>query len=374
MFSITTLLLFLLVLSVLVFVHELGHFLAARRSGMRVDEFGFGFPPKIFGIKRGETLYSINAIPLGGFVRIHGESGQDRDNERSFANKSIPKRLMVLAAGVIMNMLLAMVLLSVGLMIGLPTAIDGDNVPAGATVSERVIRVVSVLQDSPANLAGVEPGDILLSIDQNEVSSTDAARDYIGANGGEGIHLEVLRGEEKVGIDVTSASVAELATPGIGVGLIDTATISYGPFRAVFEGVKASFVMAYDIFATFFDLIKQLVFTRTIDAEISGPVGIAVLTGEAASLGFAYLLQFAAVLSINLAVLNLLPIPALDGGRILFVLIEVIRRKPNNAQVEGIVHGVGMLCLMGLIALVTYHDIVRFGGSILGAFRSFVGI
>lgn len=374
MFSITTLLLFLLVLSVLVFVHELGHFWAARRSGMRVDEFGFGFPPRIFGIKRGETLYSINAIPLGGFVRIHGESGQDRENERSFAHKSIPQRLFVLVAGVVMNMLLAMVLLSVGFMIGLPTALDGSSVPNGATITNQVVRVVSVIKDSPADLAGIESGDILLSVDQKEVSSTDMARERILASGEEGIHIGILRGEEKVDLDVKTVSLSEMETPGIGVGLIDTATISYGPFRAVFEGVKASFVMAYDVFGSFAALLKQLIVTRTAPSDISGPVGIAVLTGQAASLGFAYLLQFAAVLSINLAVLNLLPIPALDGGRVLFVLIEAVRRKANDAKVEGIVHGVGFLCLMLLIVVVTYNDILRFGGDILGSIRTFVGI
>lgn len=373
MFSISTLLLFLLVLSVLVFVHELGHFWTARRSGMRVDEFGFGFPPRLFGIKRGETLYSINAIPLGGFVRIHGESGQDRDDERSFAHASIPKRLVVLVAGVAMNLLLAAALLSFGFMVGLPTSVDGP-LPKGATVRDEVVRISSIAPGSPAEEAGIASGDVLVGLDAMPVNSSDAARAYIQEHGDEGVHITLQRKQEQLEVDVVSADLPDFQVRGVGIGLIETATISYPIWRAIPEGIRATAASTWGVIRAFYDLLHQLVVERSVSSEISGPVGIAVLTGEAASLGFAYLLYFAAILSINLAVLNLLPIPALDGGRIVFVLIEAVRRKPNDAKVESTVHGIGFLCLMALVVLVTYRDIVHFGGGILGALRSFVGI
>ena len=369
----TTILLFLVILSVLVFAHEFGHFIVAKKSGMKVEEFGFGFPPRAFSIRRGDTEYSVNWIPLGGFVKIKGESGQHREETDSFASKPAWKRFLVLIAGVAMNLLTAWVLLSAGFMFGLPTAVDGD-MPAGATVSEATTRVVTVAAGSPAARAGIEAGDELVSMDGRAFEGVEEARAYIRQEGDGGIDAVVKKKDGAfVTASVTSEDLADAGVHGIGVGLVRTGLVSFSPPRAIVQGATATVAYTIEVVRSFVDLLKNLVVHQKVSVDLSGPVGIAVMTGEAASLGVTYLLQFAALLSINLAVVNVLPFPALDGGRILFLLIEVIRRKAVDQRVEAIVHTAGFAILMTLIVLVTYRDFVKFGGQMWGAVRGMVG-
>lgn len=368
-----TILLFLAILSVLVFVHELGHFWVARKMGMKVDEFGFGFPPRAWGIKRGDTFYSLNWIPVGGFVKIKGESGEDRHAHDSFASKGKLARFAVLFAGVAMNFLAACVLLSFGFLAGMPTIIDGP-LPPGAQVRDQDVRVMSVYPNSPAFRAGVVPGDTLISLDGQPFADSQAARDFISANGGMGVDVVVhpAKGADKT-VRLVSEPLGDTGRTGFGVGLVDTGTVSLPVHRAVLHGFVSAAALTRDVVLAFTNLLTSL-FTRTpVSADLTGPVGIAVMTGDAAALGLGSLLQFMAVLSANLAVVNLLPFPALDGGRILFLLIEAIRRKPADERIEAAAHNAGFLILFLLILLVTFQDFMHFGGRMLDGLKSFVG-
>ncbi|PIR47308.1 RIP metalloprotease RseP [Candidatus Uhrbacteria bacterium CG10_big_fil_rev_8_21_14_0_10_50_16] len=356
-----TALIFIAVLAVLVLAHEFGHFAVAKWSGMRVDEFGFGFPPKLFGIKRGETEYTINLIPLGGFVKIHGESGEERDDPRSFASKSIWKRFLVLVAGVTMNVLLAWVLLSAGFMAGLPTAIDGGDF-AGGNVKDEQVQITYVLPGSPAEEVGLVLGDRVLSVNGQSVIDAAQTRELIGlAQAGEELELVIARtGEDQSRTIMVAPVQIEEGLIAIGTQLTTVGYVSFPPHLALLNGATSTANMVAMTAVGFWDLLGRLVTGKGLGGDVSGPVGIAVLTGQVADLGFVYLLNFAAVLSVNLAILNILPFPALDGGRVFFLLIELIRRKPVTPKFEATVHAAGFAMLMILVVLVTYKDLLRF--------------
>ncbi|MBI2473308.1 RIP metalloprotease RseP [Candidatus Uhrbacteria bacterium] len=369
-----TLLIFLIVLSLLVFVHELGHFLMAKRMGMKVEEFGFGFPPRIWGIKRGETTYSVNAIPLGGFVKIKGESGEHSHDEDSFASKKAWQRFLVLIAGVAMNIFLAVALFSVGYMIGLPSVID-DSLPSSARVMDEKIVVMQVLENSPAQAAGIVSGDEIVSVGGIAFTRDEEARAYFAQHAGEGVEV-VVKGEDETlrTLTLTSTYLPEAKTTGVGIGFLSTGLVAYPFFQAIGQGISTTYQFTFEILKAFGSLIRDLVVTQQVSMDLSGPVGIAVMTGKVAAMGLIYLLQFTAVLSINLAIINVLPFPALDGGRILFLLIEKIRGRAVNQKIEVVVHNLGFMLLMVLVVLVTYKDFVTFGDQIWGAIKSMVSI
>ncbi len=367
MFS--TLLIFLVILTVLVFVHELGHFLAAKRSGAKVLEFGFGFPPRLFGIKRGDTVYSINWIPLGGFVRIKGESGESSDQD-SFSAQPAWKRFCILMSGVGMNMLLAIFLFAILFSMGAPTSLD-QQLPKGARVQERKIQVLRVLPDSSAEQAGLRFGDIIVSIDGQSIESVKQVQDYNASHANQRETVVVKRGNEQRTVSLTPTA-SETGKPAVwGIGLTEIGLVKFPWYQAIFYSFRSTFILAWQIIASLITLFVDLIAHQKVAAEISGPVGIAAMTGQVAQLGFLYLVQFAALLSINLAVINILPFPSLDGGRILFLLVEKLRRRPTPARIEALVHTIGFATLLGLIALVTVRDIGQFSGK-LGRFISSV--
>lgn len=351
-----TFIIFILVLSVLVLVHEFGHFWTAKKMGMAVDEFGIGFPPRAWSIKYKGTTYSINWLPLGGFVKIKGEDGEFRSDPDSFVSKKPWQRFIVLAAGVVMNFLLAVVLLSVGFMVGLPQSVEGIK---DAQVTDRKLQVIEVLKDSPAQIADLKIGDDLKSLNGTPLSTvadlTERALPLLDQTA----TLEILRDGQTLTKEVDVKVLKETGKPGIGVGLMATGIVKYGPFRAVWEGLLATIHLTGQMVVGFYEIIKNIVIGKGPGMEVSGPIGIAVMTGEVARLGFAYLIQFTALLSINLAVINFLPFPALDGGRAIFVILEQIRRKPVKQKVEAIFHAAGFALLMLLVVIVTFKDIVR---------------
>ena len=358
---ILTVLLFIAILSVLVFVHELGHFLMARACGMKVEEFGFGFPPKAFGIRRGDTLYSINWIPIGGFVRIKGENGNDKFDHDSFSSKKPWQRFLVLIAGVAMNFFLAAVLLSIGFMIGLPSVIDKD-IPIHAIAHNDHLSVMQVLADSPAAHAGVMTGDAIVSINGSQIASADVARTYMHDHGQAGMDMVFQKPDAKLlTVHVTSEplNVNGSKTVGIGIAFERTATLSYPFYFAIPQGVVATWEFTGDILNSFGGLLKNLVVSHRVGVDLSGPVGIAVMTGQVAAMGFVYVLQFAAILSLNLGVVNVLPFPALDGGRIFFLAIEKLRGKAMNERAEILMNNLGFLVLMALVVFVTVKDVVK---------------
>ncbi|MDD5341677.1 MAG: RIP metalloprotease RseP [Patescibacteria group bacterium] len=357
---ITTVLLFLIILGILVFVHEAGHFYAARKMGMKVEEFGFGFPPKIWSrTGKDGVVYSINWIPLGGFCKIKGEDGDSLDSD-SFAAKKAWRRAIVLIAGVVMNFLLCAVLLSFGFMVGLPQSVDQQSLAAGI-VKDYKVQVVSVLDGKPAQAAGVLTGDILLSADGKPVNGIQNLVQYTTGKIGQPVDFKFQRDGQTIDKEITIADLGE-GRGGIGVGLIETGIVTYPVHLAVWNGFKMTGILAGQFALAFYDIIKNLIIGKPLGVDVSGPVGIAVLTGQVAKMGLVYILQFTALLSLNLAIINILPFPALDGGRLLFILIEKIRRKPVSQKLEGLIHTIGFSILLILIVIITFQDIWRYSG------------
>jgi regulator of sigma E protease len=367
----STLIIFTLVLSLLVLAHEFGHFLTARRSGVAVEEFGFGFPPRLFGIKKGKTIYSINWIPLGGFVKIKGESGDFKGDKDSFGSKSPWQRALILTAGVIMNFALAWALLSIGYLHGLPQIIE--DLSPYASVREEKIQIVSVIKDSPADKAGLRTGDAVLTVDGKALASVEDFREYTLLKEGQPVVVEVRRPGETSAVDVTPETLPQTGRPGIGVALVRTGLVSYPWFIAPLQAIGTTYDFTREIILAFYGLLRDLVVSREVTVEFSGPVGIAVLTGEVAKLGIAYLIQFTALLSINLGVINILPFPALDGGRLAFLIAETVRGRAVSRRLEAVTHNIGFALLMALVLVITYRDVVRFGDRILKAIGRLFG-
>jgi len=371
-----TLIIFILVLGLLVLVHELGHFLAARRFGVKVEEFGFGFPPRLAGVYRradgkwrwirGEktvrenpsTIYSFNLIPLGGFVKIKGENGQDGDRD-SFGAKKFWQRAVMLSAGVMMNIVLAAVIISIGLGVGLPQILDGVN--PKAKVGWRQIQVVEVLPTSPAAAADVKIGDVIVNIDGREFKTFKEIQDFVGARQGRELTYSLKRGPETLDKKITPTLIKDTGRGGIGIGIAEVGLVRYPWYLAIAEGVKTTGAMLWLIISGLFGLLKQLLSGQNVSGEVAGPVGIATLTGQMVRLGWVYVAQFTAVLSLNLAVVNILPIPALDGGRLLFLAIAKLRRKPLRPEIEGLIHNIFFVLLLLLILFITVKDISKLG-------------
>lgn len=344
-----TIILFIVVLFVTVLVHEWGHFYAARKSGMKVEEFGFGIPPKLFSWKRGEVEYSINALPIGGFVRIAGENGVEQTTppERQFDTKPWYLKSFVLIAGVCMNLVLAVVLFTAAYSLGVPGVSD-TGTPT----------ITSVSAGSFAHEAGIRVGDEVRSvtIDGEPMNSFTTAD--LRARLDEGAaraSLELVRGKEVIVQEFVFD--AANGAPRVGVA-VEPVSIARVPF---FTAVQMAFVQVGSLIGGIFNALGNLlsgIFTKggNLDGFI-GPVGLAREVGGAATIGFGYLLAFTAIISVNLAVLNILPFPALDGGRLLVVLLEALvgRRFPPN--VVALIHGIGFLLLLLLMVVLTVGDI-----------------
>lgn len=419
----TTIIIFIIILSLLVFAHELGHFWTARRFGVKAEEFGFGFPPRIFGLRKvegkklekvgeveqkevvvsdlqvdgtevvsaketdtiteidravafkkwrviwgggepkpvregkGGTIYSINWLPLGGFVKIKGEQGENRDEPDSFSFQKIWKRIVIVSAGVTMNLALAAVLISIGFMLGLPQVVE--DLPSGARVEDRNIQVMQVLENSPAEKSGLQMGDIILGINGERFITYEELQAFVAGQVGNELIYEIKRGVNILEFHATPEVLAETKKGGIGIAVAEMGIVSFPWYQAIWEGIKTTLYLTWFIIVAILGLIKSLIVGQGVSADIAGPVGIAVLTGQVAQLGFIYILQFAAILSINLAIINFLPFPALDGGRIIFLFIEKICGRAVPEKVEAMVHNIGFALLMVLIVLVTYRDVLK---------------
>ena len=342
-----SILIFLAILIAAIVVHELGHFITAKRSKVKVEELGLGFPPRLLSFKRGETIYSLNLIPLGGFCRMAGE--EDPDVPGSLAGKSVKTRLLVLSAGSLFMLLFPLLLLPIAYMI-----------PMARPVEDGGIQIESVAESSPAELAGIETGDIILSIDGQEVKTLEEVQQAIEYKPGEEVTLLLRR--DATEFETTLTPRTEEETPegegpiGIGMGPLRE-TSSYPPWEAIPKGLGdygRLWVAAKDALAS---LIAGEV---PLKDAVAGPIGIAQMTSEVAALGAEPLIRLAALISVSLAIVNLLPIPGLDGGRIVFVAIEGIRRgKRISAKKEGLIHLIGFALLLMLIVLVSYNDVMR---------------
>lgn len=341
------------VLSLLVFVHELGHFLAAKWRGVVVEEFGFGLPPRLWGKKLGGTIYSVNLFPVGGFVKLKGEDPEvagfgDAD---SFRVKSKTSRAMMILAGVLGNFFLAWLIFSFLFVVGNPE------------VSGKV-RIEGVTAGSPAETAGMRVGDIVTSINQHSVRLTEDLILETNRRAGSPVALQIDRQGEalKMALVPRPLPPAGEGPLGVKIALVDQKVelVRYPVWQAPFYGLVEVGKILGAMIGGLASMIGRIFTRGQLPTEVAGVVGIKALTDVAASLGNRFFLQFVALLNLNLLIFNLLPIPALDGGRLLFVGLEAVLRRKLNPKVERIANNLGLALLLLLFVLITIQDIERF--------------
>jgi len=365
-----TVIIFLIVLGVLIFSHELGHFLVAKRVGVRVDEFGLGFPPRLWGFKRGGTLYSLNLIPFGGFVKIYGEDTTvaAADDPSCLTAKSRWRQAAILVAGIVFNLILAWLLLTLALATtGLP--MNASSAPAGYEIHDSKLTVIQVSPDSPAAAAGLKVGDTVISLrsgaDYVDPKSAKDVQNFTAPRVDQEITIGFIHPAPGLKTMIVERAVTPVTglVPGraaVGLGLDNVGILKLSLPRAIMVGVqmfvKLTWLTAQGLFNLFADLFRG---RSELLGQVVGPIGLASLVGSAATLGFGYLLLFTAVISINLALLNLLPFPALDGGRLLFLLIEKIKGSPIKPRVAQTLNLISFALLILLMIVVTFHDLQK---------------
>ncbi len=380
-----TVMLFIIVLGLLVFIHEAGHFVTARRNDITCHEFGFGFPPRMGGVYKdlktgkwklvlgnkeymgNKTLYSMNWIPLGGFVRIKGEDGVSKDLD-SFGSKSFWVRFKVLVGGVFMNFVLAWFLFSVIAMFG-TTELAGEQSKNAKIISQSRVQINTVDESdkdnkSPAASMGLSMGDSIEKIcSGGSCYAIATVNDLISVTekyAGKMVSIYGFTGENKF-IKKGTLRTEKEGRP-LGASIAQTVTVTYPPHIAIWKGLERTGVSTYMTLNAFGTMISSLVTGNGMPEglNVSGPVGIAEMTGKAFDLGLMTLFSLMAILSLNLGIINILPIPALDGGRILFLIIEKIKGGPVDPKLEGYIHGISFFILIALMILVTAKDILRF--------------
>lgn len=357
---------FILTLGILVFVHELGHFLVAKWTGMRVDEFAIGFPPRLWGKKVGETTYAINALPLGGYVKIFGENPEEGgEDNRSFQKKPVWARMAVISAGVLMNLLFAFLVLTIAFSVGFVSSGQQLEKIPGATVKDSQVIIMSALPDSPAAKAGIEPGDIVKEVtdpatntvtDVKSIEQLQTITRTKQAAEQRELKLEVDRnGQEKqISLQLSPSG------PPLGVAIQAISTVKIPLWRAPQAAATEVWLITETTWGALKGFAGKLFTQAKLDETVSGPVGIYQATSAAAHQGIIPIVFLTVVLSVNLALLNMLPIPALDGGRMVFLIIEAIFRKRVVAErIENWVTFTGLVALLSLIFLITIKDIIR---------------
>lgn len=344
-----TVIIFIIILAVLVIAHEFGHFFTAKKFNMYVEEFAVGFPPRIFSWMKKGTRISINAIPLGGYVKIPGENGEEEltedekttiQPEQLFSRKKPWKRIVVLCAGVFMNIV-------VGWLLFIPVFMHGIN-------SEVVI--ISVSKNSPAEASGIQAGDVIKNF-----STVDAFIRSTQENAGKEMNIVINRNGVEKNINTTPRVVPPAGEGALGVALSESG-ISALPFG---KALVASALFALQVFSAIFVLLFKLIgallgfASGDLLHSLTGPVGVFQATAQASAMGWAHVLYLAAMISLNLAAVNIFPFPALDGGRVLMVIIEKIKRSPVSAKAQAITNGVGFLLLICLLLFISVRDVIR---------------
>lgn len=364
----TTIITFIIVFSVLVLIHEWGHFAAARRAGVKVEEFGLGMPPRaktFFKDKLG-TIYSLNWVPFGGFVRLHGEDSSDPKilkDKKSFASKSIGQRSIIILAGVFMNFLLAWVLISIGFMVGmkpfLVTQADLEKgIEKGIVEVQKIYYVHEIDKEGALANTTLRSGDYIVSI--NNIPVTDEMKLDEVIRPSSPVALLYVHDEIEETLNVRSDSQGKI---GMVISLenfiLDVNNVKYpfyiAPIKAFSEVGRLS-ALTVNMLG---DVIVSIVAKFTVPDGVAGPVGIAQMTHFFVKQGFMAVVQFTALLSISLGVINVMPFPALDGGRFLFIVYELVARRKPNAKVEATVHTIGFALLMLLILVITWNDILN---------------
>lgn len=359
----TTAIVFILILGVLVLVHEFGHFITAKMLGIKVEEFGFGLPPRIWGKKHGETIYSINWLPIGGFVKLFGEEEAETDlakkqtkevKTRAFFTRSVWQRAIILTAGVFMNFFLAVVIISY-------------LFTTGVFVPTDRVHIEKVLPETPAEEVGLTERDIIkqLTINHQQLTIksgedlTKATKEHLGKE----IKLLILRPEGEIEKEMMVKLVPRKEYPSdqgpMGIVISNFEEKRYPLIQAPFVGLQQALFLSWELTKAIGQTLWKLISFQPVASDVAGPVGIAQITGEAVRFGRNAVLELLGLLSLNLAIINILPFPALDGGRLLFVAIEGVTGKKIKAHWEHYVHQVGMAILLALIILITINDLVR---------------
>lgn len=344
---------FIIVLSILVIVHEFGHFIVAKRTGVRVEKFSVGFGPEIFGITKGGTRYRISLIPLGGYVKLAGETGEEelKGDSCEYLSRTVGERAKIIFAGPLLNYILAFLIFSFIFVIGYPTL---------------TTKIGKVMPDYPGAAAGVEAGDVILEINGQEVNYWEDVTNIVHANKEPEIELLVERGGRLVDLKVApkSQEVKTIFGSKKRVGLIgilpgeEVVYVKHNVIKSIYMGGKKLIMLTY---ITYRALWASLTGAIPFKESITGPVGIFYITGQAARMGIVYLLHLMGILSASLAIFNLLPVPVLDGGHILFLAIERVRRKPVSHRVQENITQVGLALILCLMLFVFYNDFMRFG-------------
>ncbi|MDD2620526.1 MAG: RIP metalloprotease RseP [Syntrophomonadaceae bacterium] len=337
-----SILLTLLIIAVLILAHEWGHFITARRIGIPVHEFSIGFGYKLLSHKKNGVEYSLRLVPLGGFVRMAGEELGDPDEPNGFNRRTPLEKIRVSFAGPFMNFVLALLIFVYSYsFIGIPKASDQPLIG-------------TVIAGKPADLAGIEEGDRIISVNGNQVKSWIEFDKLTGKFENQALELKISRSNKIMEFQVTPIKLDSSGNLGIGV----LNTVNYEK-QGIITSIKLGLQHTYELTLLLLSALAMLVSGGASMGDLAGPVGITRLVGEFAQVGTVFLLNFAAFLSINLGLMNLLPIPALDGSKIVFALVEAVRRKPLDPDKEGFINWIGFMFLIGLMVLVTFNDIIR---------------
>ncbi len=366
-----SIILFVVILAVLIVVHEFGHFLVAKLFGIRVDEFGVGYPPKALTLFTWMgTKFTLNWLPFGGFVKIFGENGMEPETTissdssasgKSFVAARRPAQALVLLAGVTFNIIFAWILISLGFMVGLPTPVD--SVANHSDVKNAHLVITTVSANSPALEGGLKSGDSITAVSTEKATvkelTPEAVSAFIANHGEEKISVGYSRGKENGTVTMSPQEGIIPNRKAVGISMDIIGTLSLPIHKALWEGAQTTGNLAVMTAAGLGTFIYDAFRGSSDFSQVTGPVGIVGLVGDASRLGFVYLISFTAFISINLAVINLVPFPALDGGRLLFVIIESIKRSPISPKITNIANAAGFILLIGLMVLVTVHDVFK---------------
>ncbi len=357
-----TILTFIIVLGILVFVHELGHFLAAKQCGVRVDEFAFGFKPTLFKKKIGETTYMLNLWPVGGYVRMYGEDGHG-EGKKSFTTKSAKQKLYIIVAGVIMNLILGWLILTTLFMTGFQPIFYGTAKNHFVT-GKQTVSISEVADGSPAALAGLKVDDQLLAINGEDVATTQEFIVLVAQHKGETVRIKIVRDNQQGEVSLIPRVDPPAGQGAVGVTLASAGDVRSVWYKAPLAGAVETYNMAVVSAQGFIGFVNNILVHQKVSDDVTGIVGVGVMTGEARKLGFSYLAQLVAVISIGLGVINLVPLIPLDGGQAVIITYErITKRKLTERQLSSLFI-VGIAFVIGLFLVVTYKDFVRF--DILG--------
>lgn len=361
---------FLFVFGIVVFIHELGHFVVAKVSKVKVLEFGFGFPPAIFKKKVGETTYSINAIPFGGFVKMLGESGEEKNDPRSFASQTKLVKAKIISAGVFMNFVLAWVVLSFLYAVGFMPLVPGMENHYGAA---NHIYIDKVDENTPAYEAGIKKNDEIIALSGKEITYLEDFRNGIRNKAGESVEIKIKRGKQIEALNMIpyKDTILDQEITRIGITVSEIVRAD-NIFIAPITGFSEMWRLLFLTIVGLIEFFGGLFLSFSVSENVVGPVGLAVITNEVRKLGFTFLLQFLAILSLSLALLNIMPIPALDGGHLFVMLIEKVRGKDMNQVLKNTITIIGFTFLIAIMFIVTARDIIRF--SVIDSVKNFFGL